>query len=149
VVKDTDHGYRALMKRLGVIGNVTVYVGVRGQEGPVTIDRPDILSIATWNEFGTRRIPERSFLRATADQNAKKYERLLEAAVERMVDGVHPQLAFGLVGEVAVGDVQRRIKARIPPPNAPSTIASKGSDVPLIDTGRLRQSIDYKVEVLR
>ena len=32
-------------------------------------------------------------------------------------------------------------------PNAPSTIARKGSDKPLIDTGDLRKSITYVVEV--
>jgi hypothetical protein len=31
------------------------------------------------------------------------------------------------------------------PPNAPSTIARKGSDRPLIDTGQLRRAITYVV----
>lgn len=31
------------------------------------------------------------------------------------------------------------------PPNAPSTIAQKGSDRPLIDTGELRKSVAYVV----
>lgn len=31
------------------------------------------------------------------------------------------------------------------PPNAPSTIAQKGSDVPLIDTGELRKSIKHVI----
>jgi hypothetical protein len=32
-------------------------------------------------------------------------------------------------------------------PNAPSTIARKGSDKPLIDTGSLRQAMSYAVEI--
>ena len=31
-------------------------------------------------------------------------------------------------------------------PNAPSTIRKKGSDKPLIDTGRLRQSVNYVIK---
>ena len=31
-------------------------------------------------------------------------------------------------------------------PNSPLTIAQKGSAMPLIDTGKLRQSITYEVE---
>ena len=54
--------------------------------------------------------------------------------------------ALSVLGMALVGDVQQRIRNRIPPPNAPYTIARKGSDVPLIDTGRLRQSIDFVVE---
>jgi hypothetical protein len=71
---------------------------------------------------------------------------MLQDAVGAMIDGMPPLMAYGRIGMVAVGDVQRRIVQRIPPPNAPSTIAKKGSDVPLIDTGRLRQSVDYTVE---
>ena len=31
-------------------------------------------------------------------------------------------------------------------PNAPSTIRRKGSSKPLIDTGRMRQSVDYVIK---
>ena len=31
-------------------------------------------------------------------------------------------------------------------PNAPSTIAKKGFDAPLIDTGKLQEVIDYEVK---
>jgi hypothetical protein len=142
-VKDTDRGYRKLMARIGALGNVAARVGVRGEDGE------DLVTIAAANEFGTATIPERSFLRSTVDEGRAKYAKLLRQAVERMVDGVPVPLAMGVVGETLVGDVQRKIRNRIPPPNAPSTIARKGSDVPLIDTGRLRQSIDYELEVVK
>jgi hypothetical protein len=131
------------MARIGSLGNVAARVGVRGEDGE------DLVTIAAANEFGTATIPERSFLRSTVDEGRAKYAKLLRQAVERMVDGVPVPLAMGVVGETLVGDVQKKIRNRIPPPNAPSTIARKGSDVPLIDTGRLRQSIDYEIEVVK
>jgi hypothetical protein len=53
--------------------------------------------------------------------------------------------ALGLLGTKAVGEIQKRMARGIKPDNAPSTIAAKGSSTPLIDTGRLRQSVTYAV----
>jgi len=141
-VEDRDHGYKQLLGLLSKQPQVGVLVGIRGQQGQ------DLLLYATVNEFGSEdgRIPERSFLRATVDENRVKYAKILEVAALRLLDGESPDRAFGIVGMTVVADVQRRIRDRISPANAPSTIRQKGSDVPLIDTGRLRQSIDYVVE---
>ena len=48
------------------------------------------------------------------------------------------------IGMVGASAVQKKFGA-IPPPNAPSTIAKKGSSAPLIDTGALRAAITYVV----
>lgn len=145
-VIDRDLGYdemRELLTRLAGVKSMTVLVGVRAHHGK------KLARIAAINEFGApnKRIPERSFLRATVDQNQARYIGLIEKTVDRLLDGETPDRSLGLIGMVVVGDVQRRIRGRINPPNAPYTIAKKKSDVPLIDTGRLRQSIDYVVEV--
>lgn len=46
---------------------------------------------------------------------------------------------------VTVGEVKKRIITGPFVPNAPTTIAKKGSDKPLIDTGQLLDAIDYKM----
>jgi hypothetical protein len=46
-----------------------------------------------------------------------------------------------------VGVIKQRIANGIAPPNSPYTIARKGSSKPLIDTGQLRNSITYQVEI--
>ncbi|MEN0065940.1 MAG: hypothetical protein AAGA48_27615 [Myxococcota bacterium] len=118
-----------------------VYVGVRGKEGR------QLVEYAAANEFGTAdgRVPERSYLRRTVDRNAQRYADLLQEAVEDALDHEVSTLALEQIGAIAVGDVQRTIVELRTPPNAPSTIAQKGSSNPLIDSGRLRQSIDYEV----
>lgn len=135
------------MERLRELQGVAVLVGVRGEE---TDDEGTSLAlIASANEFGTRdgHVPERSFLRRTVAENQRDYEEMLAGAVDDYVEGGIPLTrSLGLIGAAAVGDVQDTMVAVDDPPNAPSTIARKGADNPLIDTGRLRQSITWKIE---
>ena len=59
-----------------------------------------------------------------------------------------PEQLADLLGQKYVGQIQARISAGIPPPLAESTIARKGSSVPLIDTGQLRSAVTYEVRRL-
>ena len=125
------------------VPETSVVVGVRGHRGQ------ELIRYAAVNEFGSAdgHIPERSYLRSTVDRNGAKYAQLLTEAVEHAVD-LSPNAQYeklAQLGAIAAGDVQLTITELRSPPNAPSTIRAKGSDNPLIDTGRLRQSIDYEV----
>jgi len=107
--------------------------------------------LAAIHEFGAPRagIPERSFLRATADLKRVEWMALFERALRLVVAGrLTLDQAMGLVGQQAVADIVARIRegAGIPPPLKPATIAAKGSDRPLVDTGRLVQAISYEVK---
>ena len=55
------------------------------------------------------------------------------------------QQAWEKAGMVGVNSVLGKFTDGSLAPNAPATIARKGSDTPLIDTGALRQSITYVV----
>ncbi|MCY1185956.1 hypothetical protein D9M73_267810 [compost metagenome] len=50
------------------------------------------------------------------------------------------------MGNLAEGHVKQEITDLKDPPNAKSTIAKKGSDNPLIDSGHMRQSIRYVID---
>ena len=134
-----------LQEAVGNLDDGTIFVGVRGTKGS------DLPMIAMVNEFGSRRrnIPERSFLRSTMRKHRAKYQQLLQEAIEKAMDGQPQRRAMERIGALVVGDVQRTMTELKNPPNAPSTIAKKGSANPLIDTGRLRQSIDADVEMSR
>lgn len=138
---DTDVGYRQIKRLLSDAKAVTVSVGIRGAENS------DLAEYAAANEFGTDTIPERSFLRTTVDENEARYAEVISRGVRKVVDGRSTfRVEFGKIGERVVRDVQRKIRAIKDPPNAPATVARKGVNNPLIDTGRMRQSIDYVVE---
>ena len=110
------------------------------------------VAIGMKHEFGslTENIPQRSFLRMPLN---KKRKKLLDSVKgKKTVDEIVSQL--GLVGAVerlgvaAEGIVQDAFKTRgfgSWAPNAPSTVKSKGSNAPLIDTKQLSDSIVSQV----
>lgn len=124
-----------------------VYVGVPEGAGDDENGTP-LAVIAAANEFGTAdgHIPERSFMRSTVAENRDKYMRLnVRNARTIMRGGQTMTEALHQLGVMAVGDVQKKIAQGDFEANAASTVKRKGSSHPLIDTGRLRQSINYQV----
>ena len=113
-------------------------------DNPVTLGQ-----VAVWNEFGTSdgRIPERSFIRTTVDAHGKgDWAREAEALKKRIVEGrMTTDQALLHMGLLIKKQIQEKIRSSVPPPNASSTIAAKGSDKTLIDTGQLLNSIDFEL----
>lgn len=111
-------------------------------------DGTDLVAVAAYNEFGTKNIPARPFLRIASDKNKAKWERLMAGVANRVVvNQMGIDQARNLLGNQAVGDVQKVIGNRgLLKPNNPATVKKKGSDAPLIDTGNLRQSISFEVK---
>lgn len=143
-VTDTDRGFSNIMRALNDLAGepISVLVGVSGTKNS------DMVIIAASNEFGTEdgHIPERSFVRSTVDDGASEIADDLEAVIDAVLDGSDIDTRLGLVGEKWVGKIKQKIRDIDTPPNAPSTIARKGSDNPLIDGGRLRNSITWQIE---
>jgi phage gpG-like protein len=161
-VKVVDHGWEAVKERIDALrgGGATVSIGVQGAQAAANHQGTHltVAQLATVHEFGkvirqpnmnrTIVIPERSFLRATVDRYREAIARRQVLLTQGYVLGKFElQGAMELLGQYVVGLVKQRIANGIAPPNAPSTIARKGSSKPLIDTGQLRNSITYKVEV--
>jgi phage gpG-like protein len=164
-VVDRDLGWSNLARELGSIGQPGVYVGILQDRGSEVSEDGEITlaGYAAVNEFGSEdgRVPERSFLRSTVDDNQATYEALLADATGDAVDamirstGTGAGLAslersLGRLGIRVQRDVQDRIRAGGTPsiPNAPLTLARKyPATHPLIHTGRMRQSISFKVDL--
>ena len=143
-------GLQMLTKALK--GKYSVRVGVMGTKA--TREHKDTklnnAEIGFLNEVGSfkRKIPSRSFLemplRLYLASYLLKKKKFSQKAIEKAVkDGKLLDLAkqVGVVAEEVVGEgfATRGFGNWVP--NAPSTIARKGSDSPLIDTSELRRSI--------
>lgn len=126
----------------GELRNVKKRIKLAVESSSVTLAQ-----VAEWNEFGTSRIPARPFIRGFVDDRREDIMTWIKRATERVAKGVAPEEAFEIVGLRIQSGMQKRIADGVPPPNAASTIARKGSSKPLINTGQLRSSITYKVVV--
>jgi hypothetical protein len=147
-VVDRDQGYADLLKEmLELSRGPHILVGIREAAGAVRGEGEGatVAEYATYNEFGTKNTPERSFLRSTVNERRDKYAGLLARAAGVAVDGGAFLQELEKIGAIASSDVQNKIRDLSTPPNVPSTIQRKGSSNPLIDTGRMRQSIDWEV----
>lgn len=101
--------------------------------------------VAIYNEFGTRRMPARPFIRPNRDRILRSAAEIVARDVGTNPHYVVTERAANLIGIAGVAFIQRTIDELISPPNAPSTIARKGSSKPLIDTGQLKLSITHRI----
>ena len=144
---------QAKLRELGAANKVVV-VGVLGNDGSAAHTEQSttagrevtVAEVAQWNYFGTSRIPARPWFLWMKARHGAQLAALQKRLAEGIVtDKLSLDQALALLGEAAVGMTKQTIADRIPPRNADSTIAKKGSDVPLIDSGQLRGSITYQV----
>jgi hypothetical protein len=111
----------------------------------------DMADIAMFNELGTARSPARPFLRQSADNNKNTIEKFCKAQLQQVAKGGTAQQALNAIGVMQTGLVQNEITTGGFAPNAPSTIANKTKggkkgDVPLIDTGKMMQSVHHVIK---
>jgi len=146
MIRDTDHGAKALLKKVRRAGSVKV--GVMGSEAGEKHGDLTVADIATFHEFGLGN-PKRSFIADYVDEGVSDIEAKIRSAAERVIRGSTIERELSILGLYIQGEIQKRMSAGIPPPLKPATIARKGSSTPLIDTGQLRSSITYEVEKVR
>lgn len=107
-------------------------------------DGTPVATVAALNNFGATNIPARPFftdmIAGKSPDWADRFARVLklcdydtDAALARMGDGI-------------AGQLRRSIIETNNPPLSPVTIARKGFDTPLIDTGHMLASVDKEVE---
>lgn len=115
------------------------------EDAPAHPDTPDLTmaTIGAILNFGTEdgHIPARPWLEPGVNQATPDVLEVLQSGVSA---GTPMDTILEQIGLVAAGAVQEYMTDLRQPPNAPSTIAAKGSDNPLIDTGALRAAVTSK-----
>jgi len=105
-----------------------------------------LLDVAVYNNFGTETIPRRDFFTPGGANAVEAAKPIARAGVKKINRGeATPEEILKKVGPIAQAQMQLAIRDLKEPPNAPSTIAQKGSDNPLVDTGLLQQSVSHVV----
>lgn len=155
VVIKVSPDYVRIMRELNATKGSFVTVGIQGEEAQIerTNDEGKTLNlstIATINEFGSSdgRVPARSFLRSTFDERRDELRNVQRSALAKVMAGqLTAEQGLGLIGLWLSSAVKKKITDLKTPPNAPRTIARKGSSNPLIDTGQMRASITHVVHM--
>lgn len=149
IKSDKDNGFNALFAGLKAFNGSEIQVGVVGDDAT-----PEDVALATIHEFGAPAagVPSRSFLRSTTDENKAKYERMMEASVQRLVkspQNTNPKRELENIGKKIAKDVRAKIDSGIPPALQDVTLNEKARlgfpSTALIRTGGLQNSITSKV----
>lgn len=147
--KNDFRRYDKLQKQMEKAGDVVVKVGILGGKLRQGEDFTEA-ELGAVHEFGspTRNIPARPFMRPTFENKKDEFEKLLGRAAEKIIDGkVTVEQALNIVGMAGANEVKKTITAGAPlkPPLKKATIKRKKSSRPLVNTGRLVNSISWEV----
>lgn len=158
--KTIDHGWLRIQRELKLAKKSFVKVGFpengeaksgnKKGSGHEPLEMGDIVTVASVHEFGApnKNIPVRSFMRSSYDENREEINRVIEKSYDGILAGKETVYwSLQKIGVWFTAKVQKKIRDLREPPNAPSTIARKGSSNPLIDTGQMIQSVQHEVVI--
>jgi hypothetical protein len=146
-----DHGWERFLRELKSAHISYTKVGLPG-EGKTTgrQEMSELIHTAVINEFGAEKanIPERPFMRDTFDKNEEKIIELQAKGWDDVVTGRKTtRQALRVIGEETEAMIKDILLEANFEPNAEITIRKKGNDIPLYETGQLRDSIQH-VEII-
>lgn len=144
-VKDewTPEG-KKFMEELKELASLEVRIGFQhgiAQEENGT----DICDIAAWNELGTEHAPSRPFMRDSVDKHLPAINHMMMSQKDALLSGATAKYILNTVGLFQKDLMQTEIEQGDFVANAPETIRRKGSDKPLIDTGQMKNSVNYQI----
>lgn len=145
---------KKFFKMLEELATLEVRIGFQKGDATYTVKKKggtqevDIADVAAWNELGTDRgIPPRPFIRQSFDNNKAMIKAMCDAQAKAIITGkADPKKALNAIGAMQKGLIQKTIDSGGFAPNDPKTIKRKKSSKPLIDTGLMRQSVNYVIK---
>ena len=104
-----------------------------------------IIDVAIKNNYGMG-VPRRDFMTPSSKKWMKFFSESLDIVRRDMLDNKLDSDKFlKAMGQKGSDIISKEIIALDTPPNAPSTIAKKGSSNPLVDTGAMSRSTTWQI----
>ncbi|QCE35644.1 hypothetical protein FAI40_10075 [Acetobacteraceae bacterium] len=103
------------LEKLAQKAGKDMHVNAGVLEGATYPDGTSVVEVAFWNEYGTKDVPARPFMRPAIAENKRKWSKLLERNLKQNDFNVSQSL--GLLGERMANDVREKILSNPPPPN--------------------------------
>jgi hypothetical protein len=91
-------------------------------------------------------IPSRAFLQPGFESGVPEYTEVMAEGIEEATEGGSMTKTLKKIGVLAVSKVQQFMTDLKAPANKPGTVKRKGSANPLIDTGLMRGSINFRIQ---
>lgn len=146
-----DLGYARIKRELLKLEKSVVEVGILGESARYADPDSDgftLVDVAIVNEFGSEdgHIPERPAHRQTYNAKRNDLKKRIAGSVRLIAEGkVDTGTQLDRLGLWYTGELKDTIRQFNDPPNAPSTVRQKGANNPLVDTGRMLNSINHEV----
>lgn len=144
-----------IMNELDYMALHMVEVGILGIDGDLKGDNPKttILEYAVYNEFGTKHIPPRPFMRNAIESNSQAISNYIEARVNDILEGqITGRKALMQIGEYIRGLIIQSIATATnwAEPLSSKTLKAKlkegsNNDKTLIEDRFLIKSIRYQI----
>jgi hypothetical protein len=151
-LKVDKSGWEKLKKELLKGSSLEVKVGIvePTNYGPDN-DNLSVAQVWQWQEEGVpaQNIPTRPAIRVGFMTPIKKgsYDKMFAESMQRIASGNSTfKQEYTRIGVQAKVDLKKAVADWDTPRNAPYTVELKGFDNPLIDSGLLYESIDFKVD---
>jgi hypothetical protein len=113
-------------------------------EGATYPDGTSVALVAAVNEFGSADTPPRPFFRGMIVEKSPEWPDAVGNLL--VANGYDADKTLGQTGAAIKGQLQAAIVAYSGTPLKPATIARKGNDKQLVDTGHMLASVDYAVK---
>ena len=127
-----------ISQALQELENYDVQIGV--------FDDEEMILIASVHEYGSLNVPERSFIRSALDENHQRIDREKERLLGDVLDlRISAYRYYERLGQLMVNIIQERMDQVRTPPLQPETRENRTGSNPLVDTGELQSSIEYRV----
>ncbi len=149
-----DYGWKRIVRDMVKLHNTEVKIGLPEEgktSGRYSMDK--LAQVAFTNEYGFREgqpggIPRRPFMAQSFDKNQSKIEDTVFVTVRLITDGKLTVLrGLKTIGSEVVSCISEELLGQDFKELAEYTIAKKGHSVIFFETGQLRDSIQYKVNV--
>ena len=169
-IRDNDRKWKKFFKEMNKLGQLEIRAGYPeggadygGGEDENGNKEPSLLEIVAWNEYGTYNIPPRPFLNETVDKQGDVLRNAQQLYLKAVVEGkLTSKGALQKLGVNIVDAIRYTIRAGDFRANAPITIEGgwmrnkksdklfyvegKHSSRPLIDSGRMRQTVNFVIK---
>lgn len=145
------HVWDQIRETVAQLGRAEVRAGVVGAKAtePHGNTGQDNAEIALWMEYGTKALPERSFIRKTLDDPAVQTElaaMMADLTGRAILGQISRDEVLAQVGAWVAERIKRTIEDdKVTPELQPSTVAHKGSNKVLVESHQLVNAIGWEI----